>query len=206
MVAPRVRNMLGMKSSIYILFMKLIGVAVLLFLVFFGRGVRAAILVTVMVIPLWLLVEMVNVDSEFADLWQSIEEKEEFSELPLKDDMISLKKARKGQRVKQALIEGRIKEQIYRLIMIDQNLSDEELRDLKKDDEALVERLDNELLREYIRKAIDLNDLKSPGEVDGTTMFSDEGSKRTDQTTKEFEEKIRAAIEELEKAYGIEET
>ncbi|MFP3871993.1 MAG: hypothetical protein ACOC55_01865 [Candidatus Natronoplasma sp.] len=185
--------------------MKIIAILTLLFLVMFGRGLRAAVVIILVVVPIWLMAEKMNVGSAAPDFWTSTEEREEFSRLPLEKDMVDVRKARKGQKVKRALIEERIKEQVYWALRREKNLSEEEIETLKNDPEELKKRVDNERLRGYLKSAVDLNDLKTADKVEGTDLFSEERTKSFEDTSMDFDEKVDLAIKELEELYRIEE-
>ncbi len=187
------------------MFMKLTAIVILLVSVFFARGVRPGIVITIMIVPLWLFVEKMMSETDSPSLWKSIEEREDFSRLPLADDINKMKGAKKGQKVKQAIIEGRLKDQVYSTLKNEYNLSEEELTILDDDMEKMAQKVDNEVLVEYIKNATDLNDLKRPDGQERLDLFSKEKKRDIKRKNIKFEEKIKSAIAELESIHFVEE-
>jgi len=187
----------------YVLFMKLAAIMTVIMLTMFARGIRPGIFITILILPLWLLTEKLMTDTEYPSLWKSTEEKDEFSRLPLANDVKKMKGAKGGQKVKQAILEGRLKKQVYYALKNEYNLSEEEMKILDEDLEKITEKVDNEVLLEYIKKARDLNDLKKPKEKDRVDLFSEEETRDLEGKNLEFEEKIESAINELERIHYV---
>jgi len=187
----------------YVLFMKLAAIMTVTLLTMFARGIRPGIVIAILIFPLWLLAEKLMMDTDSSSLWKIIEEKEDFSRLPLVEDVNKMKGAKKGQKVKQAILEGRLKEQVYYALKNEYNLSQEEIKILDEDLENITEKVDNEVLLEYIKNARDLNDLKKPDGEDQVNLFSKEKKRDLKGKKVEFEEKIESAIDELEKIHYV---
>ncbi|MBS3781915.1 MAG: hypothetical protein KGY66_05095 [Candidatus Thermoplasmatota archaeon] len=188
----------------YLLFMKLVTIMIVILLTMFARGIRPSIVITILIIPLWLLAEKVMTDTSSPSFWKSIEKREYFSRLPLADDVNKMKGAKKGQKVKQAILEGRLKDQVYYTLKNEYNLSEEETETLADDPESMIEKIDNEKLIEYLKSARDLNDLKKPDGQDQVELFSEKDDEDSGSKDDKFEEKIRSAIAELEKIHYVE--
>jgi len=187
----------------YVLFMKLAAIMTVILLTMFGRGIRPGLVVAIFIVPLWILAEKMMIGTDSPSLWKSTEEREEFSRLPLGDDVKKMKGAKKGQKVKQAILEGRLKEQVYYALKNEYNLSEEEIKILDKDLERITQKVDNEILIEYIKNARDLNDLKKPKEKDRVDLFSEGETRDLEGKKVEFEEKIKSAINELERLHYV---
>ncbi len=193
------------KGTSYVLFMKVAAITTIILLTLFARGFRPGMVIVFIIIPLWLLTEKVIDKTESPSLWKSAEKKEEFSRLPLNDDIKKMKGARKGQKVKQAILEGRIKDQVFHTLKNEYNLSEKEIKILDEDPDIFSEKIDNEKLMDYIKNARDLNDMKKPDGVDESDLFSDEETSRSELEELGFEEKISSAISELEKIHYVDE-
>lgn len=189
----------------YILFMKLITIIIVVLLTMFARGIRPGIVITIFVVPLWLVAEKLMSDTNSPSLWKSIEETEEFSRLPLGDDIAKMKGARKGQKVKQAILEGRLKDQVCYTLKNEYSLSEEEIEILDEDPEKMIEKIDNEKLLEYLKNARDLNDLKKYDGEERADIFSEGINRKVYDENIDFEEKIKSAIDELERINFVEE-
>lgn len=185
------------------MFMKLTAIAILILLTFIARGVRPTITIIILVFPLWFLAEKVMTNTTNPSLWKSVEEKEEFSRLPLKEDIDKMDGAKKGQKVKQAILEGRIKDQVYYALKNEYNLSEEEIKKLDEDPGYMEERIDNKELIEYLKNSRDLNDLKKPNGKDEADLFDEEDKRGSKDERIEFEEKIKSAIDELESIHYV---
>jgi len=188
-----IRSTLSMKSGGMFLLVKIFGITVLILLALWGRGVSPALVVIIFVIPLWLIAERVMFGTSPSSLWKSIEEREDFSRLPLQSDVDKVKGAKKGQKVKQAILEGRVKDQVFYTLKNEYNLSDEEINDLDKDPESMADRIDNENLLEYLKHAKDLNDIKKPKDLD----------KKEEGEDLDFENKMESAVSELESIHYV---
>ncbi len=182
-------------------FMKLTTIVIVILLAFFIRGLGPGIVITSLLIFLWLLVERVMAETESPSHWRSNEKREDFSRLPLGSDINKMKGAKKGQKVKQAILEGRLKEQVYNVLKNDYNLSEEEIEDLEENLDDAEEKIDNEALIEYLKNSRDLNDLKTSKGEDLHDIFSGERKSSSDGKKLDFEEKIEPVVEELEKIY-----
>ncbi len=182
-------------------FMKLTTLVIIILLIIFTRGVRPALVIITFIIPLWLLVEKIMNDTNSLSTWKSIEKKEDFSRLPLASDIRKMKGAKKGQKVKQAILEGRLKDQVYHVLKNDYHLSVEEIRDLEENLDEKREKIDNEVLIRYLKNSRDLNDLKRPDGEDQHELFSESEKKELDDKKFDFEEKIEPVVEELERIY-----
>ncbi len=206
---PEKMDSLARKGANYVLFMKLSAIVTGVFLTMIARGIKPGIVVIILIIPLWLLAEKLMANTGSRTFWKRIEEREEFSRLPLSSDVDKMKGARKGQKAKQAILEGRLKDQVIYTLKDEYNLSGEELKDLEKDPTSMMERIDNEDLIKYLKNARDLNELKKPNGKDQVDLFSDEEDseehKELDEEDLEFENKIRSAIGELEDIHYVEE-
>ncbi|GEM_PF-2850133 len=187
----------------YFLFMKLVAIMIVILLTMFVRGTRPGIVIAITIIPLWLLAEKLMTDTESPSLWKSDEEKEEFSRLPLVDDVKKMRGAKKGQKVKQAILEGRLKDQVCYTLKNEYNLSREEIEILAENPESMSQKIDNEKLLNYLKNARDLNDLKKPEGEDQVELFSDEVESESDSKKIEFEDKIKSAINELERMHYV---
>lgn len=187
----------------YVLFMKLVAIATVILLTMFARGVGPGIVIIIVIVPFWLLAEKMMSGTDSQSFWKSTEEKEEFSRLPLVDDVKKMRGAKKGQKVKQAILEGRLKKQVYYALKNEYNLSEEEIKILDKDLERITKKVDNEVLIQYIKNARDLNDLKKPKGDDRVDLFSEEGKRDLGSKKVEFEEKIKSAINELERLHYV---
>lgn len=185
------------------MFMKLTAIVILILLTFIARGVRPTITMIILVFPLWFLAEKVMTNTTNPSPWKSVEEKEEFSRLPLKEDIDKMDGAKKGQKVKQAILEGRIKDQVYYALKNEYNLSEEEIKKLDEDPGYMEERIDNKELIEYLKNSRDLNDLKKPNGKDEGDLFDEEDKRGSKDERIEFEEKIKSAIDELESIHYV---
>lgn len=193
------------KDVSYVLFMKLTVVTTIVLLTLFARGFRPGILIFMLIIPFWLLAEKVMSNTNSPSLWKSIEKRENFSRLPLAEDINKMKAARKGQEVKQAILEGRLKEQVYKTLKNEYNISNKEISNSEENLEEISKKINNEKLIEYLRNAKDLNDLKKPDSEEQNQLFSDVSNSESNSKKPEFEEKIESAINELERIHHIEE-
>ncbi|MFW6048356.1 MAG: hypothetical protein ACOC87_03590 [Candidatus Natronoplasma sp.] len=189
----------------YILFMKLAAMMTVILLTMFARGIRPGIVITILIVPLWLLAEKLMTDTDSPSLWKSIEDREEFSRLPLQGDIDKMKGARKGQKVKQAIFEGRLKEQVYYALKNEYSLSEEEIRNLDEDPEKMIKKVDNENLLEYLKNARNLNDFKKYDGEERVDIFSEGVNRKVYDENIDFEEKIKSAINELERINFVEE-
>lgn len=189
-----IRSTLSMESGGMFIAIKLVSIISLIMLALFSRGVRAGLVVIILVVPLWLFVEMVMSDTGPSPFWKSFEKREEFSRLPLENDIDKMKGARKGQKVKQAILEGRLKEQVFYTLKNEYNLSEEEVKVLDEDPVSMADKIDNEELIEYLKNARDLKDFKDPN------------SGGRDARTLEFEDKMKSAVSELERIHYVKES
>ncbi|MEF8835471.1 MAG: hypothetical protein V5A76_04885 [Candidatus Thermoplasmatota archaeon] len=187
------------------MFMKLTAIAILVLLTFVARGVRPTIIMIILVFPLWWLAEKVMANTDAPSFWKSIEEREDFSRLPLVEDINKMEGAREGQKVKQAILEGRLKDQVYYTLKNEYNLSEEEIKILDEDPDSITKKIDNKELIKYLKHARDLNDLKKPNGGDQFELFSEEKNGDFEGEKIKFEEKIKSAVVELEKIHHIEE-
>lgn len=193
------------KGADLMMFMKLTTITVLVLLALFARGVKPTIIIIIFIFPLWLLAEKVMADTTSNSLWKSIEEREDFSRLPLAEDINKMKGAKKGQKVKQAILEGRIKDQVYYTLKNEYNLSEEDIDILADDPNSMIHKIDNKKLIEYLNRARDLNDLKKPDGEDQMDLFSEEEKEPSSGKNDKFEAKIGSALAELEKIHYVEE-
>jgi len=189
----------------YIMFMKLATITIFILLTLFARGIRPGIFMIILIIPLWLLAEKVMRDTDSPSLWKSIEKRGEFSRLPLDDDIKKMKIAKKGQKVKQAILEGRLKDQVYYTLKNEYNLTEEEIETLSEDPESMTHKIDNEKLIEYLKNARDLNELKKYDGEERVDLFSEGINREVDGENIDFEKKIKSAISELERLNFVEE-
>ncbi|MEF8874781.1 MAG: hypothetical protein V5A88_08980 [Candidatus Thermoplasmatota archaeon] len=195
-----IRSTLSMKSGGMVLLVKLFAITILLLLSLWGRGV-IAVVVIILIVPLWLIAEIVMFETSASPFWKSIggreeksiEESEEFPRLPLATDINKMKGAKKGQKVKQAILEGRLKDQVFYTLKNEYNLSEEEIKVLDEDPGSMAEKIDNEKLIEYLKNVRDLDDLKSPDDedIDGKDL--------------DFKDKMRSTVSELENIHYIKE-
>jgi len=192
-----------MKDASVKQFMKLNVLMIAFFLTLFARGVSGALTMGILMFPLWWLAEKIMSNTESSPFWKSIDKRDDFSRLPLQDDIDKIKGAKKGQKVKQAILEGRLKEQVYYTLKNEYNLSKEEIKVLAEDPESMTEKIDNEKLIEYLKNARDLNDLKKPSGEDQIELFSDGTDDKLESKKPKFEEKIKSAIEELERIQNV---
>lgn len=190
-----IRSTLSMESGIMFLLIKVFAIMVLILLALWGRGDIVALVVIVLIVPLWLIAEVVMFDTSASSLWRSIEKREDFSRLPLSSDINKMRGAKKGQKIKQAILEGRLKDQVFYTLKKEYNLSEEEINDLDEDPESMADRIDNEVLIEYIKNARDLDDFKRPKDVD----------KDVDGENVDFESKMESAVSELESIHYVDE-
>ncbi len=189
----------------YIMFMKLATITIFILLTLFARGIRPGIFMIILIIPLWLLAEKVMRDTDSPSLWKIIEKRGEFSRLPLDDDIKKMKIAKKGQKVKQAILEGRLKDQVYYTLKNEYNLTEEEIETLSEDPESMTHKIDNEKLIEYLKNARDLNELKKYDGEERVDLFSEGINREVDGENIDFEKKIKSAISELERLNFVEE-
>ncbi|MFP4001040.1 MAG: hypothetical protein ACLFSM_02710 [Thermoplasmata archaeon] len=193
------------KGVNYILFMKLIAVATAILMTLFVRGLYPGLAMAIVIVPLWLLAEKMMDNTYSPSFWKSIEKREDFSRLPLAEDINKMKRAKKGQKVKQAILEGRLKEQVYYTLKNEYNLSEEEIEMLAEDPNSMIGKIDNKKLLEYLESARDLNDFKKPDGEDQVEIFSEGKNKNVDVKNDKFEEKIRSVIGELEEIHDVKE-
>ena len=191
------------KGVSYNKFMKLTAVMTIVLLTLFARGITPALVIVITIFPLWLLAEKVMSNTHSHSLWKSTEKREDFSRLPLADDINKMKGARKGQKVKQAILEGRLKDQVYYTLKNEHNLSQKEIEILHEDPKSMIEKIDNQKLLEYLNNARDLNDLKKPDGKDDIELFSDRGNNEKNSKKLEFEDKIKSAINGLENIHNV---
>jgi len=201
--SPDMGSGLARKGASYVLFMKLTAIITTILLTLFARGISPALVMGILIVPIWLLAERLMANTNSPSFWKSIEEREDFSRLPLADDIDKMKGAKDGQKVKQAIFEGRIKDQVYYTLKNEYNLSKEEIKILAENPESLTQKIDNKKLLEYLKNARDLNDLKKPDSKDQIELFSDDKDRESDSKNLEFEDKITSAINELERIHYV---
>ncbi len=184
-------------------YMKMTTILISFLLIFYARGMTPALVLIILTVPLWLLTEKIVSDTASLSLWRYIEDKEDFSRLPLADDIKKMKGAKEGQKVKQAILEGRLKDQVSYTLKDEYNLSEKEIEILYEDPESMEDKVDNKKLLEFLKKARDLNDLKKPDGEDQIDLFSDGKDYGSRGKKREFEERITSAVEEIEKIQNL---
>lgn len=193
----------GIESDMsFFLYFKIVLISLIIVLSLFGRGgsARAAIVVASTVIPMWLLVEKINGDSESIKFWKSKKSRESFQQLPLEEDIRRMAEARRGQQVQQAMLESRLKDQIYHTLKEEYNYSEKKIEELKETSE--FEELPNQKLAKFLKVAKDLNELKKPDKENDLFIDKVKSAKKEDLS---FEEKVLMAVEELEDIYDLRE-
>ncbi len=169
-----------------------------------ARGIKAGLAIGIFCFPLWLLLESVNSKSSKTNYWVSKERKKHRSQLPLERDIKHIKKAMKNQDVNKAIIEGRLKEQIYKTLKNEYDLSDDQIETLKNNPEGLKEiDIEDDLLT-FLKTAKDLDDLTSEKKRRDVYSRSDELHNSSSYDEVEFKKKIETVLEKLLEIHNLE--
>ncbi len=184
-------------------FMKLVTITIFVIITLAIKGVMAAIVMAALLIPFFFLSKILQGDNSSLKFWSSSFEKENFSNMPLRQDTHLVRKAKKGSKVKQALIEERLRDEILYTLKNENELTDEQTEKLRTDRGDLNELIDNEKFLRYLRDMKCVDDIKSDHAGKENDLFCDDGQKTEKRRDIDFEQKVKEAIEELEKVNGL---
>ncbi len=183
----------------YMEFIKLALIGAFIIIILSIKGVRAAMVMTALLIPLFLLSIIVGKNKELQDIWETSTKKENFSRLPLKEDVHSIRNARKGSKVKQALIEERLRDEIFYTLKNKNELTEEEIKEIKNDPKKVDEFIENDTFRRYLLNMKSLADFKTIQKGKKGDPFTKKIQRIGSNNDIDFEEKVKETMNELEK-------
>ncbi len=198
------------KDSIYLMG-KIIILGTVLSITYITRGINALLVLSIVLIILWFLIEKVAEKRVKLNFWKNVEKKGQFHRLPLKKDIEILEKARKGRRTKRAKIEDRLKDQVYKTLRTEYNLTDEEIKALENGENE--KDIPNTELLNFLRTAKGMTALKR--KESDNQLFEDSETEEYDSSNLKglskkgedvgFDSRIRRVMDELERILYIEE-
>ncbi len=185
-------------------FVKFVFVMVFVLIAVLARSIEAGLAIGVFIFPFWILLEWFYSKSSSANYWMSQEKKRQRSEMPLKKAVEHITKGKENKEINQAIIEGRIKEQVYATLKDRYGFSEEDFRSLDSDPDSLEDKVPNENLRKFLKHAKDLKDLTDGSNQRRPTTVDNEFDTSSSEDEIDFEKRIRLAIDELADIYDIE--